>query len=122
MGRRCTPRAKPILDAHRRESRVSVIGSFGIRVMPWNTMASINVLLVGSRNGSGLVGLVIRKSGMSYEEAVSPVLAVVFTIIALMTLVYWFVPLRFREVIIGVVVVGMMIELVVILPVWFVYI
>jgi uncharacterized membrane protein YgaE (UPF0421/DUF939 family) len=68
------------------------------------------------------VGLIIRKPDMSYEEAVSPLLAVVFAIIALMPIVYWFVPLRFREAIIGLVVAGMMIEFIVILPVWVVYV
>jgi hypothetical protein len=51
----------------------------------------------GSSYGSRLVGLVSRKSGMSYEEAVSPLLAVVFAIIAFMTLVHWFVPRRFAR-------------------------
>jgi uncharacterized BrkB/YihY/UPF0761 family membrane protein len=59
---------------------------------------------------------------MSYEVAVSPLLAVVFTIMASMTILYWFVPQRFRETIIGVIIAGMMIEFIVILPIWFVYI
>jgi hypothetical protein len=122
MGRRCTLRANPILEAHRRKSRVSFIGSFGIYMVPWNMMAALNVVLDGSRNGFGLVGLVMRKSEMSYEEAVGPLMAMVFAIIAFMTLLYWFVPLRFRESIIGFVVAGMMIEIIVILPVWFVHV
>jgi hypothetical protein len=67
-------------------------------------------------------GLTIRKLEMSYEVAVSPLLAVVSTAIAFMTILCWFVPQRFRETIIGVIVAGMMIELIVILPIWFVYI
>ncbi|GEO18968.1 hypothetical protein [Microvirga aerophila] len=59
---------------------------------------------------------------MSYEVAVSPLLAVVFTVIAFMTILYWFVLQRFRETIIGVIIAGMMIEFIVILPIWFVYI
>ena len=55
---------------------------------------------------------------MGYEVAVGPLLIAVIAFIAVMTALYWFVSYRFREVIIGFIVAGMVLELMVILPIW----
>ncbi|WP_114188735.1 hypothetical protein [Microvirga aerophila] len=55
---------------------------------------------------------------MGYESAVGPVLVAVIAFIAFMTVLYWFVSYRFREVIIGFIVAGTVLELMVILPIW----
>jgi hypothetical protein len=57
---------------------------------------------------------------MSYEVAMGPWFAMVFTITAVMSVMYWFAPPRSRELIIGVIVAGMTIEFIVLLPIWFV--
>ena len=55
---------------------------------------------------------------MSYEVAIGPWLALVLAIIAVMSILYWFVSPRSRDLIIGVIVAGMTIEFIVILPIW----
>jgi hypothetical protein len=60
----------------------------------------------------------MRKPNMIYELAVGPLLVAVIAFIAVMTILYWFVSYRFREVIIGFIVAGMVLELMVILPIW----
>ncbi|WP_114189297.1 hypothetical protein [Microvirga aerophila] len=47
---------------------------------------------------------------MGYEVAVGPLLVAVIALIAFMTVLYWFVSYRFREVIIGFIVAGMVLE------------
>jgi hypothetical protein len=68
--------------------------------------------------GSGSARLTTRKPNMGYEVAVGPLLVAVIAFIAFMTALYWFVSYRFREVIIGFIVAGMVLELMVILPIW----
>jgi uncharacterized membrane protein len=68
--------------------------------------------------GSESVRLIIRKPKMGYELAVGPLLVAVIAFIAFMTVLYWFVSDRFREVVIGFIVAGMVLELMVILPIW----
>jgi uncharacterized BrkB/YihY/UPF0761 family membrane protein len=55
---------------------------------------------------------------MSYEVAIGPWLALVLAIIGLMSIIYWIVPPRSRELIMGVIVAGMTIEFIIILPIW----
>ena len=59
---------------------------------------------------------------MSYEVAVGPFLTVGFIIIAFMALLSRFVPHRFHEAIIGAIVAGVMIQFIILLPIWVVYI
>jgi hypothetical protein len=63
-----------------------------------------------------------RKREMSYEVAVGPFLATGFIIIAFMAILPRFVPHRFHEAIIGVIVAGVMIQFIILLPIWVVYI
>jgi heme/copper-type cytochrome/quinol oxidase subunit 4 len=63
-----------------------------------------------------------RKQAMSYEAAVSPVLAVVFILIAFMAILARFVPRRFHEAIISVIIAGVTIQFILLLPIWVVYI
>ena len=55
---------------------------------------------------------------MGYELAVGPLLVAVIAFIAFLTVLYWLVSDHFREVIIGFIVAGMVLELMVILPIW----
>ena len=57
---------------------------------------------------------------MSYEVAIGPWMALVFAIIAFMSIIYRFVSPQSRELIFGVIVAGMTIEFIVILPIWLV--
>jgi uncharacterized membrane protein len=68
--------------------------------------------------GSGSARLIRRKPKMGYELVVGPVLVAVIAFIAFLTVLYWLVSDRFREVIIGFIVAGMVLELMVILPIW----
>jgi uncharacterized BrkB/YihY/UPF0761 family membrane protein len=67
---------------------------------------------------SPLVELIMGDANMSYEVAIGPWLALVFAIIGLMSIIYWIAPPRARELIMGVIVAGMTIELIIILPIW----
>ncbi len=59
---------------------------------------------------------------MSYEVAVTPFLAVVFILIAFIAILSRFVPHRFHEAIISVIIAGVTIQFIILLPIWVVYI
>jgi uncharacterized BrkB/YihY/UPF0761 family membrane protein len=89
--------------------------------LPWN-MSRIVTFSVEHRDGSKISGADQKETGMSYEVAISPLLALVFIIIACMAILCRFVPHRFHEAIIGAVVAGVMIQFIILLPIWVVYI